>query len=258
MTDESKQEIITATGHDVAVSDQLSPLDIINNAVSSGIDAETIRALVQMSHEHEDRKARKAYVQAMAAFKKNPPEITKNSHVRFHTGKGVTEYDHATLDHVASVVGEALGQQGLSFHWKTDQLEGGMVRVTCVMTHEGGHSEETTLQAGADQSGGKNSIQAVGSTVCYLQRYTLLSAVGLAAKGVDNDANIAVGPMPDDKLSMLKGKIEELKEVATFDEPAFLNVFGVDDISKLNPEQWQRAMTMLAKKIAKTTEGKAA
>jgi hypothetical protein len=50
-----------------------------------------------------------------------------------------------------------------------------------------GHSERTPLEASPDASGGKNGIQAVGSTVTYLQRYTLLSATGMAVQDQDDD-----------------------------------------------------------------------
>jgi ERF superfamily len=59
--------------------------------------------------------------------------------------------------------------------------------VTCILTHQMGHSEETTLAGAPDNSGSKNSIQAIGSTVTYLERYTLLAATGLAAANGDND-----------------------------------------------------------------------
>ena len=61
------------------------------------------------------------------------------------------------------------------------------MRVTCILTHVKGHRERTSLQAGLDQSGAKNNIQALGSTVTYLQRYSLLAAVGLATREQDND-----------------------------------------------------------------------
>ena len=53
--------------------------------------------------------------------------------------------------------------------------------MTCVLSHRDGHFEETTLTAGRDDSGKKNAIQQVGSTITYLQRYTLKAALGLAA-----------------------------------------------------------------------------
>ena len=63
--------------------------------------------------------------------------------------------------------------------------------MTCILSHRDGHSEETTLSAGRDDSGNKNSIQAVGSTVTFLQRYTLKAALGLAA-AEDDDGKSAV------------------------------------------------------------------
>jgi hypothetical protein len=96
-------------------------------------------------------------------------------------------YRHATLDNVSGLIGEALAAVGISHRWETEQLDGGQIRVTCVLTHERGHSERVPLQASPDSSGAKNSIQAVGSTVTYLQRYTLLAATGMAVKDQDND-----------------------------------------------------------------------
>jgi ERF superfamily len=102
-----------------------------------------------------------------------------------------TEYDHATLDHVVGAITGALSAVGISHKWKMSQFP--EIAVTCVLTHEMGYSEETTLKAGPDTSGSKNSIQAIGSTVTYLQRYTLLAAVGMAAAGMDNDGRAADG-----------------------------------------------------------------
>jgi hypothetical protein len=61
------------------------------------------------------------------------------------------------------------------------------VKVTCKLTHKQGHSEEVTLEAPLDTSGGKNNIQAMGSSVSYLERYTLLAITGLATKEQDDD-----------------------------------------------------------------------
>src|SRR3546814_6903695 len=98
-----------------------------------------------------------------------------------------TEYEYATLDAVSAIISASLSEHGLSHRWEVQQLDGGAIRVTCILTHEMGHSERASLQAGADQSGSKNNIQAIGSTVTSLERYTLLAITGLAAKGQDND-----------------------------------------------------------------------
>ena len=61
--------------------------------------------------------------------------------------------------------------------------------MTCKITHEQGYSEETTITAPADLTGSKNVIQAIGSTISYLERYSILALTGLTTYEMDNDAN---------------------------------------------------------------------
>lgn len=164
----------------------VNPLAMVADAVQRGTDPATIKALMDLAERHEANEARKAFVAALTEFKNNPPEIFKTKNVSF--GEGKAAYKHATLADVSSIIGAALAKVGISHRWETEQLDGGKIRVTCTLTHALGHSERTPLQASPDASGSKNSIQAVGSTVTYLQRYTLLSATGMAVSdGTDDD-----------------------------------------------------------------------
>lgn len=172
----------------VAQPDASSLMKIIDRAaMDPTFDVAKLEQLLAVKERWEANEARKAFVVALGNFKANPPEILKNKKVAFDGQKGRTEYDHATLDQVSLKIGTALSGHGLSHRWKVEQLDGGAIKVTCVLTHALGHSEEVSMQAGADQSGSKNNIQAIGSTVTYLQRYTLLAATGTAVKGQDND-----------------------------------------------------------------------
>jgi len=168
---------------EVAPATPATPSALLAMAVQQGADLQKLEKLMELQERWEKNEARKAWVAAMNQFKANPPTLFKNKTVAF----GDTKYDHATLHHVVNVITEALSKYGLSHRWTTEQLEGGQIRVTCVITHIQGHSESTSLQAGADMSGKKNNIQALGSTVTYLQRYTLLAATGMAAKDMDDD-----------------------------------------------------------------------
>ncbi len=169
------------------VSQNVTPMVLLQQAVAQGVDTDKLSALMDLQERWEKNEARKAFVAALNAFKANPPTIEKNKQVSFATSKGKTEYKHATLDNVSATIGAALSKQGISHRWEVEQLEGGRIKVTCVLTHALGHSERVPLEAKADDSGGKNSIQAVGSTVTYLQRYTLLAASGMAVKDQDDD-----------------------------------------------------------------------
>jgi hypothetical protein len=73
-----------------------------------------------------------------------------------------------------------------------------------------GHSESTSLSASPDTSGSKNAIQAIGSTVSYLQRYTILALTGLATEDMDDDGHAAAEPIE----YITEAQAIQLKEMA--------------------------------------------
>ncbi len=170
----------------------ITPMTLIERAASSGASVEMLQQLFELKLRVEADEARKAFNLAMASFKAKPPRISKNKHVKF----GNTEYDHATLDEVTDKITAALSAVGIAHKWAVKQ-DAAQISVSCILTHAQGHSETTTLTAGADASGSKNAIQAIGSAVTYLQRYTLLAATGLAVAGSDNDGQGAGPEMPE-------------------------------------------------------------
>lgn len=192
-------------------------LALVMRAIESPqFDVAKLEAVLKFKREVEADIARQQYVAAMAAFKRDVPKIAKNNQVRYRTRDGdLIEYKHATLDAITEVVNPGLAANGLAYHWETAQLDKGLIRVTCVMRHVGGHQERSTpLEAMPDNSGKKNAIQQVGSTVSYLQRYTLLGALGMSTGG-DDDGR---GGKPDENGN---GEVEtddpwtpEIKEAA--------------------------------------------
>ena len=64
--------------------------------------------------------------------------------------------------------------------------------VVGVLRHEAGHKEEAELVLPADVSGGKNPVQAVGSSLSYGQRYVTKLLLNLASRrlGEDDDGQI--------------------------------------------------------------------
>ena len=176
------------------VSAPATPADIVLYAMKNGGSIADIREFMALQREWEADQARKAYVVDMAEFKRNPPKIIKDKQVGFTNKDGTfTGYTHATLGNVTGAIVEGLAQHGFSHHWDTEQKDGGQIVVTCIITHRLGHTERTKLSAGRDDSGKKNIIQQMASTSTYLQRYTLLGAVGLAThdQGDDDGAGAA-------------------------------------------------------------------
>jgi hypothetical protein len=169
-----------------------TPSDLIRYAIESKADVEQLERLYALQQKWDADRARRDFVEAMAAAKADAPEIIKEKHVSYQTKTGVTSYMHATLGNVVGVVVPWLARHGFSHRWNTRQ-DGGVIYVTCVLTHEGGHSEACELFAAPDDSGGKNAIQAVVSTKTYLERHTLLAATGLATADEDDDGRAGGG-----------------------------------------------------------------
>lgn len=195
----------------------LTPVELIRIAVSQNADIDKLKQLMDLQERFEKNEARKAFVSAMNKFKANPPTITKNKAVAF----GNTNYRHATLDHVCDVVTKGLSDVGITHAWKVRQ-DKEFITVICTLTHEMGHREETEMSGVPDNSGSKNAIQAVGSTVTYLQRYTLLSACGLAAQ---NDTDGQTSGKPIIPVEELEKSLKEITEAKSLD--ALKNVFGI-------------------------------
>lgn len=164
-----------------------TPLRMLEIAVSQNADIAKLEKLMDLHRAWEANEARKAFVAAMAQFKAEPMNILKRKDVNIPGG---AKFKHATLADVVDGVVSNLSKYELSHKWITEQ-EGDAITVTCVITHAAGHSESTQLKAPPDAGPGRNKIQAIGSTITYLQRYTLMAVCGLAAKDMDNDGNSA-------------------------------------------------------------------
>lgn len=166
-----------------------TPMEMLAVAIQQGADLERLQKLMDLQERWEANQARKAFVSAMARFKSEPLQILKTKQVNIPGG---AKFAHATLADVVDGIVSSLSKYGLSHKWETRQDQG--ITVTCILTHEAGHSERTVLTAPPDDSGKKNAIQQIASTVTYLERYTLMAACGLAAKDMDDDGRGAGRP----------------------------------------------------------------
>ena len=162
------------------VAAPITPAQMLQMAVEQGADLDKLEKLMDLQERWESNLARQEYTKAMSGFRSQCPAIA-----RTRTGHNIK---YAGLAESLDTIKSLLSQCGLSHSWNTQQ-DGPLIKVECVVTHESGHSERTSLAAAPDTSGSKNSIQAIGSTVSYLERYTLFAILGLASQDMDNDGN---------------------------------------------------------------------
>lgn len=165
---------------------------LLERAVSSGASVEVMERLLDMQARVDSMQAKKAFDDAMAKLRADMPEVKKSVTVSFGSGANATNYKHEDLADLTKALSPKMAELGLSFRWRTQSDQTG-VTVTCIISHRDGHSEENPLSCGFDKSGAKNAIQALGSAVTYLQRYTLKAAVGMAASRDDDGQGAGVG-----------------------------------------------------------------
>jgi hypothetical protein len=233
----------------LAVYQPATPATLLQIAIDKGADLEKLEKLMELQTRWEAQQAKKAYSEAMTAFKAKPPEIEKDKKVSFKTSSGVTAYNHASLANVTKTIGSELSKYGLSSAWVTKQDEKG-VTVTCRISHILGHSEETSLTAALDTSGGKNNIQALGSTISYLERYTILALTGLATHEMDDDGKTSEETkFIDDKQ---KSTILDYINGKQVDESKFLQYMKCESIETIPAADFNKAVASL-----KAAKGKA-
>ena len=222
-------------------------LTLTDKAVQFALDnkatIEEIEKLLTLKERFDKAEALKAYNKAMSQFKANPPAIKKDKRVGYKPKDGGRDvsYSHASLYNVTESINKELSKYGLSASWTPKQ--NGVISITCRITHVKGHSEEATLSAASDMSGSKNAIQGIGSTITYLERYTLLALTGLATQDMDDDGKGA-GPVEyiTDKQ---KSELVDMLDAKGTKHDRFCKAFAIDSIDKLPAAKFDAAKTLI-------------
>jgi hypothetical protein len=187
LVDEPQQQIA------IVASPYMRTIDMM---LQRGAEIGALERLFDLQVAWEKNEARKAYAKALAAMKATIPiEVFKRKKVDVPGG---AKFKHAELCDVVDAAVEAMGKFGFVHSWKPTAQTSEYLEITCIITHELGHKEETTLRSDYDSSNPKmSSLHRLGSTVTYLERYTLVAALGVAAKNIDDDGASA-GKNPAD------------------------------------------------------------
>lgn len=198
----------------------------------------------------EADRARKAFDAAMAEAKGKIPPILKTRRVSYGSGANKTEYMHEDLAAIAKIIDPILAEHGLSYRFRTHSAPNEPIRVTCIIAHRLGHCEENSLSAGADGSGGKNSIQAIGSTVQYLQRYTLKASLGISAAH-DDDGKKADETVSDFVTDDQAAELRDLITETGTNLDKFLEVAKAESVPDVLAKDFSRLKALLETKKAK-------
>lgn len=219
----------------VAPMPDATPMQMLAILIQRGAEIDKLKPLMDLHERWEANQARKAFEAAIAAAKAEIKPILKNREVDFAGEKGRTNYKYEDFAQIALEVDPILAKHGLNYRHRPQQ-NGKTLTITCIVAHRDGHHEESSLSADNDQTGNKNSIQAVGSAATYLQRYTLKLALGLAASK-DNDGRGGGSGAPrinEDQIANLKALLTEVGA----NEINFLKWLRVNSLSDILAEHY--------------------
>jgi hypothetical protein len=167
------------------VTNGMSPVDTLLNAIQRHPDMDLVKLekLMELAERWRAAEAKRAYVRAFALFKKNMPDVVKDMLNKQYGS------DYSSLANLVNTTSRVLGEYGLHANWRPDQSDG--IKITCVITHEDGHSEDVWLKGPPDTSGQKNPLQQIKSTLTYLEGATFQAITGVVARSAcaDDDGN---------------------------------------------------------------------
>ena len=177
---------------------------IIKLASNPNVDIGKLKELLEMQRGWEIHEDKKAMRHGMAEFKKNPPAIIKSRLATVQTkAGGAFTYPFADLENITTEAQKGLAAYGITHGYALVDTPN-LITVACILKYGAYEEPGVALSAGPDTSGTKNDIQAKASTVSYLEKYTFLAAVGMAAGMPDTDANrkpaTAKPSMPEEEL----------------------------------------------------------
>lgn len=237
-----KKEIMNVEENNVVVLTPPTPMDMIMQAVQNGSTPEQLNSLMDLQDRFEQKEAKKSFVLALAKFRKDCPDINKDA--KAHTSK------YATLSNTLDTIKSTMENCGLTHSWRTETTgkeETKEVTVICIVTHTDGHSETSSLTAALDLGAGRNTIQAMGSTVSYLQRYTLFAVLGITAREMDDDGYGPNQTIDEDQKAFI---IDALKEMGadTSDFLTFMKVNSIDEIPLIKFNKAKNGLKAFRKK----------
>jgi hypothetical protein len=174
-----------------------TPGELLRMAISQNAGIEQLSKLMDLQERWEKNEARKAFVVAMTEFKAHAIAVVRDKVNPQYNSK------YVSLGQLVGVVTPFLSKHGLSCRWDIDQAAG--IKVSCIVTHAGGHSESVSMVCPPDKSGAKNPIQEIKSAITYAKACTFESICGLASTDatLDDDGRGGTDPqgISEDRIS---------------------------------------------------------
>lgn len=170
-----------------ASSDQFGQLiTIVDRLVANPeLDLDRVERFLVMARELRAEQAEVSFNTDLALLQESMPKIDQTG---YNTN---TKSSYAKAADVMEPVRPILAKHGFSISFKTETGKES-VSVTAILRHCNGHKETNTVTLPIDTGPGRNTVQAIGSSLEYASRYAankLLNITSRKDDGSDDDGN---------------------------------------------------------------------
>lgn len=234
------------------VSESAALISMIERAARDpNVDIDKMERLFQMKERAEQAAAQRAFDEAFATMQPELPEIDKRGKIVItdkHNRESIIQSTpYALWDDTNRMIKPILAKHGFGLSFRISQTDA-KITTTAVLSHRGGHREETSFSASIDATGSKNNVQGWGSSFSYGKRYTGTAILNITTRGEDDDGKAAGAAMiSDEQTELLVALIEETET----DINKVLAYAKAPSLSDITATAFQRTHAMLLAKKAK-------
>jgi hypothetical protein len=240
------------------VQDELNTMDrdnalvnVIARAASDpNVDIDKLERLLEMQERVIGREAEQRFAEAMAAAQKEMPQIKRG-------GKNATTNStYAELDAMSEAMLPVIAKHGFSLSFGTDVSPlPNHYRVTCDVSHIGGHTRRYNADVPSDLTGmkgtpNKTSTHAFGSTLSYGRRYLKMLIFDVATTDDDGRAASSGERITEGQLSTL----ETLLTQGNGDRVKFCRYYKINQMCELPVAKFPEAFDVLARRAAEASK----
>lgn len=207
--DDQPNKLSTIPDRQLPQSESMALLQMVERVVMDpSLDLDRVQKVIDMKNEIEDREKERQFYADLAAMQVSLPRVIKSK-------KGHNS-NYAPLEDINDVIREPLRDHGFAVTFRIHQEET-EIKITTILSHRSGHNVQTQLRLAPDNSGSKNDVQAVGSSISYGKRYGVCALLNIST-GDDVDGGEPV-PAEEEKLTEKAADwLAAIEECTTRDE----------------------------------------
>lgn len=237
---------------ELAVRPSITPMDLIDKALSSGMKPDELKALMDLQREWKRDQAAEAYAAAMTKFQSMVHTVLKRRRASIRKdGAEQYSYAFASFDDVMAEVGPALAQCGLAVTFSTSNVaeKPNLLRVLC--TVRCGIHEAVTEMLLPIPAMTVNDTQKFGAAVSYGKRYAICAALNIVMTDRDDDdgENLA-DVISEDQVTEIRRLLYE----KAIEEAKFLTWLQISNVEDMNSRDFGKAVDFLRRKRTVNTE----